>query len=103
NIYPNDFMKLSNNEGDLYTALNSKTIFIKNSINEIDLEIEKIKDRVIEYENLFIDNIKNLRLLYVVRVIESLPGFQSFYINNETLTIDDVRSEEHTSELSHVK
>src|SRR5690606_32656908 len=73
NIYPNDFMKLSNNEGDLYTALNSKTIFIKNSINEIDLEIEKIKDRVIEYENLFIDNIKNLRLLYVVRVIESLP------------------------------
>src|SRR5690606_1128914 len=90
NIYPNDFMKLSNNEGDLYTALNSKTIFIKNSINEIDLEIEKIKDRVIEYENLFIDNIKNLRLLYVVRVIESLPGFQSFYINNEAITVDDI-------------
>jgi len=90
NIYPNDFMKLSNNEGDLYTALNSKAIFIKNSINEIDLEIEKTKDRIIEYENLFIDNIKNLRLLYVVRVIGSLPGFQSFYINNEAITVDDV-------------
>lgn len=103
NIYPNDFMKLSNNEGDLYTALNSKAIFIKNSINEIDLEIEKIKDRVIEYENLFIDNIKNLRLLYVVRVIGSLPGFQSFYINNETLTIDDVIEDNNFEYLKNNK
>lgn len=90
NIYPNDFMKLSCNEGDLYNIFNSKAIFIKNSVNEIDIEIEQCKDQIKEYESLFINNIKDLRLLYVVRIIESLPGFKSFVINGNTLSIDEV-------------
>lgn len=90
NIYPNDFMKLSYNEGDLYTIFNSKAIFIKNSVSEIDTEIEQYKDQIKEYESLFISNIQDLRLLYVVRIIETLPGFKSFVINNNILSIDEV-------------
>lgn len=90
NIYPNDFMKLSYNEGDLYCILNSKAIYINNKISEIDNEIEQYKDQIKEYENLFVKNIKDFRLLYIVRVIESLPGFQSFCINDQVLTIDDL-------------
>lgn len=90
NIYPNDFIKLSYNEGDLYTIFNSKTIFVKNLVSEIDIEIEQLNDQIKEYESLFINNIKDFRLLYIVRIIESLPGFKSFNINNEVLSIDDV-------------
>ncbi|MBD3583598.1 YobI family P-loop NTPase [Flavobacterium selenitireducens] len=90
NIYPNDFMKLSYNEGDLYTIFNSKAIFIKNSVSEIESEIEQYKDQIKEYESLFISNIQDLRLLYVVRIIETLPGFKSFVINNNILSIDEV-------------
>uniref|UniRef100_UPI0040482390 YobI family P-loop NTPase n=5 Tax=Roseivirga sp. TaxID=1964215 RepID=UPI0040482390 len=90
NIYPNDFMKLSYNEGDLYTIFNSKVIFIKNSVNEVDSEIEQYKNQIKEYESLFISNIQDLRLLYVVRIIETLPGFKSFVINNNILSIDEV-------------
>lgn len=90
NIYPNDFMELNYNKGDLYTIFNSKEIFIKNSISEIDIEIEHFKSQIKEYESLFINNLKDLRLLYVVRIIESLPGFKSFIINGNTISIDEV-------------
>src|SRR5690606_15441706 len=90
NIYPNDFMKLSNNEGDLYTAMNSKAIFIKNSVSEIESEIKQYKDQIKKYESLFINNVQDLRLLYVVRIIETLPGFNSFVINDNILSIDEV-------------
>jgi hypothetical protein len=90
NIYPNDFMKLSYNEGDLYSIFNSKSIFIKKSINELDTELEVCKNQIKEYESLFISNIQDLRLLYVVRIIETLPGFKSFVINNNLLSIDEV-------------
>jgi hypothetical protein len=90
NICPNDFMKLSNNEGDLYTIFNSKAIFIKNSISEIDVEIENCKDQIKEYENLFINNIKDFRLLYILRIIESLTGFESFNVKGKVVSIDDV-------------
>lgn len=90
NIYPNDFMKLTYNEGDLYNIFNSKAIFIKISVSEIESEIEQYKDQIKEYESLFIGNIQYLRLLYVVRIIETLPGFKSFVINNNILSIDEV-------------
>src|SRR5690606_26964745 len=95
NIYPNDFMMLSYNEGDLYTIFNSKAIFIKNSISEIDSQIEKYKHQIKEYESLFINNIKDFRLLYVIRIIDSLSGFKSFNINNDVLSVDEVTEDNY--------
>lgn len=93
NIYPNDFMKLSNNEGDLYTIFKSKANFIKNSVSEIDCEIEKYKNQIKDYERVFLNNMKDFRLLYIVRIIETLPGFKSFNINSTVMSIDDVTEE----------
>lgn len=90
NIYPNDFMKLSCNEGDLYNIINLKTDLIKNSISDIDIKIEEIKEELNASESLFIDNIKDLRLLYLIRILESLPGFVSFTINNDKFPISAV-------------
>ncbi|MCC9043859.1 hypothetical protein LNQ81_14360 [Myroides sp. M-43] len=90
NIYPNDFMQLSYNEGNLYEIFNSKAIFIKNSLNKINEEINVAKSQIRDYENLFIDNIKDLRLLYLFRVMNTLPEFRSFIINNDTISIDEM-------------
>lgn len=90
NIYPNDFMQLSYNEGNLYEIFNSKAIFIKNSLNKIDDEINDIKNQIIEYNKLYINNIKDLRLLYLFRVLNTLPEFRSFIINNHTISIDEM-------------
>lgn len=103
NIYPNDFMKLSYNEGDLYTIFNSKAIFTKNSISNVDTEIEECKNQIRNFESLFIDNIKDLRLLYIVRIIDSLPGFKSFLINNQEVSIDDIVSNNYFEYLKENK
>jgi len=90
NIYPNDFMKLSNNEGELYTIFNSKSIFTQKSISEIDIEIDSITKEIKKHEDIFLENINDLRLLYIVRVIDKLPGYQSIIINDTTLTLDAI-------------
>ena len=100
NIYPNDFMKLSYNEGDLYAIFNSIAIFIRNSVIEIDGQIDQYKDEIKNYEGLFINNIKDLRLLYIARIIETLPGFNSFVINNKLLSIDEVVETAHFEYLT---
>lgn len=98
NIYPNDFMKLSNNDGDLYKIFNSKVIFIKNSISEIDIKIDQIKVQIKRYENLSINNIKELRFIYIARILESLVGFKSFIINGNTISSIDEVSEDNNFE-----
>jgi hypothetical protein len=95
NIYPNDFMKLSYNEGSLYKIFNSKLVYLKKIVSEIETEIENIKKNIIEYENLSIKNILDLRLFYVIRIIEKLPGFKSFIVNSATLTLDEIIQDEN--------
>ncbi len=95
NIYPNDFMQLSYNQGDLYSALNQKQNLIKNSLLEIDTEIEKYREEITNYENVFITNLKDLRLLYLFRIIISLPGFKSFVINNQEIAVDQVLEDKY--------
>lgn len=95
NIYPNDFMKLSYNEGNLFKIFNSKLVYIKKIISEIDDEIEIIKNQIKEYKDLFINNIKDLRLFYVIRIVEKLIGFKSFIVNNTTLTLDEIIEDEN--------
>jgi hypothetical protein len=90
NIYPNDFMKLSYNEGSLYKIFNSKLVYIKKLVLEIESEIEIIKNQITEYENINIRNILDLRLFYVVRIVEKLSGFMSFIVNGNTLTLNEI-------------
>lgn len=90
NIYPNDFMKLSCNEGDLYNIFSSKTKFIKKAIDEIENNLEEYKEQILVFENVYLDNTKDLRLLYVARIIEKLPGFKSFIVNQTNVSIDEI-------------
>ncbi|WP_291096861.1 MULTISPECIES: hypothetical protein [unclassified Flavobacterium] len=90
NIYPNDFMKLSCNEGDLYNIFSSKTNYIKKIISEIESKTEVYKGQILVFENVYLDNTKDLRLLYVARIIEKLPGFQSFLVNQTNISIEEI-------------
>jgi hypothetical protein len=90
NIYPTDFMSLSCNEGNLYDVFNSKNVYLKKFINGIDVEIEKNKEEIKYYESLLINNISDLRRLYVAKIIENLTGFKSFIINDKIISANDI-------------
>lgn len=90
NIYPEDFISLSKNEGDLYLVLNSKKEYIDKEINTIDIKIEKLKLEIENLEKLNIKDVTELRLLYVLRMMEALEHFHSFTLHNKVITIDEL-------------
>ncbi|MFV5694014.1 hypothetical protein ACM55G_01070 [Flavobacterium sp. LB3P122] len=77
NKYPEDFAKLHYNEGIIYEVFNTDEHLIKqNIISQYQNEIEQIKLKKVEIENFQIENIDNLRKLYILKIIENFPKDQ---------------------------
>lgn len=95
NIYPNDFVSLSKNEGELYNILNSKSKYSNQEIKRIDEKISIAKEEIKNLNSLNIHNINELRQLYVIRVMETLNNFNSFVVNNESVTLDDLLDDDN--------
>jgi hypothetical protein len=95
NIYPNDFVSLSKNEGVLYNVLNFKSKYSNQEINRIEKEISILKNETKNLDSLNFKNINELRQLYVIRIMESLDNFNSFIINNEPISLDDLLKDDN--------
>jgi len=85
NIFPNDFTKLSQNEGDLYDAISHKHNYITKSIDDVEKDIEKIKKKIEIKNEQKIRNINELRSLYLFAIINELKssGFMGFIIDDK--------------------
>ena len=46
NLFPKDFVELSENKGELYETISSKSKYIQESISEVDIKIKELKERV---------------------------------------------------------
>ena len=94
NIFPNDFSQLSNNEGALFNAINSKRDYINNESAKIEKYISFKKDEIKELENVKITNKLELRSIYVLTYLNHLQNFISFKINKKNYGIKQVLSDE---------
>ena len=88
NVYPNDFTKLNENSGILFTFIGKKREIIKNELKKIDEEISTRKKEIQIAEKHIIQDIRELRKLYLFQIIEQILendsyGLAYFYINNE--------------------
>lgn len=95
NIYPNDFTKLSENKGNLFQTISNKTLYIKEQISIINQQIEELKKQIIEAEKSKISDIKELRLIYINKIIEQIlttqnHAFKQFWINGKAYNINSV-------------
>lgn len=70
NLFPKDFTDLSENKGELFETINSKNKYIENAINQINKQIESIKERLRLSDESFVSDIKDLRTLYVSKICE---------------------------------
>ena len=95
NLFPNDFSKLNDNEGGLWNAINSKQQFITKAIGEIDKKIKQFEPEIIELEKLKILDVKELRQLYLLQLIGKLDNFESFSINNNKKSLNEMYLEEN--------
>lgn len=103
NKYPNDFVSLSKNEGHLYNILNSKSKYVSQEVNRIEEKISILKKEIKNLELVNIKSIKELRQLYIIRVIETLDNFNSFIINNDFISFDDLLKDENFEYLINGK
>ncbi len=103
NKYPNDFVSLSKNEGHLYNILNSKSKYVNQEVNQIEEKTSVLKEEIKNLELVNIKSIKELRQLYIIRVIETLDNFNSLVLNKETITIDDLLKDENFEYLKSNK
>lgn len=95
NFYPNDFMKLSQNEGELYDIFSAKSDYIKEIVTNTDIKIEKYKEQITHLEDVYLDNTTDLRKIYIAQIISQLPGFSSFVINSVPVDISTATNNEN--------
>lgn len=103
NIYPNDFVSLSCNEGGLYDTIYSKRKYINQELNKIDELCLKLKEEIEELNKSSIKDIKIIRKLYVLKGIEHLEKFRNFYLHDEQISIDALIEDENFDYLKSNK
>lgn len=97
NIYPCDFVKLSDYQGDLYDTINKKLEFLKQQFNEIEKEIAEYKVEIKSLDSPKIKDIKELRALYVLEYIKQINTaykINYFYLNNTNYNFEQVLDDE---------
>lgn len=101
NIYPNDFTKLSQNDGELYNTIINKHQYIIEKVSEIDDEILEVKTRIETYESNKISNLIELRTIYLFKIIariqQAKPNspFLCFWLNNQVVSMSQATEEEN--------
>lgn len=96
NIFPNDFTKLSQNEGNLYNAINKKQEYIKATTTELDKKIQIIKDRIQLTEEERLLDLYELRIIYIVKAVEKINHeYIELNINGSNILISDYCSDEN--------
>ena len=92
NLFPKDFTDLSENKGELFETINSKNKYIENAINQINKQIESIKERLRLSDESFVSDIKDLRTLYVSKICEKIlekaPPLVGLKDNDEKVSIE---------------
>lgn len=74
NIDPKDFTLLNRKEGKLYELINNKKSYIKKIISKIDAEITLKNSQIKDIEKHTVSDIKELRGIYVSKVLSKLPN-----------------------------
>lgn len=75
NLYPNDFAKLQNNEGYLYSVFQNKSKAIKKEKEILEKEIIKLEKSIEEIEKHSDLQIEDLRRRYVYRILQTVNNF----------------------------
>lgn len=88
NLYPKDFSDLAENKGVLFNAINEKSDLLMAQILEYNQQIKDLKDKISEANKQSLKDIKELRLLYLSKIIEKLNGnFKSFVYDNADVSM----------------
>lgn len=93
NIYPTDFVKLMNYRGKLVNVFDSKKQYIAKALEELDKKITLNNDEIERLNNIGIDNVKDLRKLYILYAVEASQNFRSFKVNDLDVDVNEMTTD----------
>ncbi len=103
NLYPEDFTLLQFNNGMIFNFFKNDIKNIKNNLVESNLKaIDLLNNKLTELEQINLNNIQDLRRLYVLKLFENLPpGLQSIQLTASILSteISKLISDQYFDEL----
>ncbi len=100
NIYPTDFTNLQFNKGMVYNVFQNKAKLIKDRIKKIEDEIIKIREEIDILENEYLNNIKELRAVYLELLMQKLPNkAQGIQINNSKCLWSEMKQDKNFQKL----
>lgn len=99
NLYPDDFVKLINNEGELYQLFQSVRKWVKEDLDDISNEINKRKKEIAEIEALKLNDLKELRKLYILEYLSDTKDFRSFYLKGKEVSIKEAQDDDYFHRL----
>lgn len=75
NLYPNDFAKLQNNEGYLYSVFQNKSKAIKSEKENFEKEIIGLENKIDEIEKYSDLQIEDLRRKYIYKILQDISDY----------------------------
>lgn len=94
NIYPNDFVDLSNGEGKLYNVFSKKIEFIKEKQKEAEDQIGQLRKEIKELDAMLITDVQELRRIYIYKYIEKLNYITDFVMNENSHSFSEVTTDD---------
>jgi hypothetical protein len=86
NIYPSDFANLHDDKGMVYNVFISKKREVDNSIKELEVKIKELKEEIQSIEEQALDNVKELRAVYIQVILEKITNIQKIAVNGSEKT-----------------
>jgi len=100
NIYPDDFVQLGLNKGQLYKYLvENKIAWVNEAKNKLKQDNIDLINELNDLEKVLPRNLEELKKIYLFECIKRLKNFNSFYINNKNYSIDKILEDENFENL----
>ncbi len=100
NIYPEDFVRLGQNKGLLYrNIIENKGVWLKETITKIEKEDFKLKTELEKLERIFINDLDELKRIYLMEYIKKVSNLSYFRIENTNFTIEKMLEDENFEKL----
>ncbi len=99
NIYPDDFGELARRSGKLYTFLTQKHIYLAKLRGDLISRINDVESQIKLLETEVTKPIKELRAVYINRLIHELTEFHCFDHNGKQITVIEAVEDEYFDEI----
>lgn len=99
NKYPNDFAKLNSNDGMVAGIFKGKSTLIENKTKTLNEEIESLQKELAQINAETLNDIKDLRRIYLAAIFEKIPNLQHLSINNARNNVADFLEENLFNQL----